>query len=199
MTAADSAARVIAGDVLLAVAPTADRYAIHAALDERFGRRGEVGFLWSLGRLADGQGVRVRLSPDHPEAAAGRPVLAAPVGATFAFRLVANVTHKDRRTGIRRSWPLAEIAPRRRWLDRRAAEHGFTVHDVEIAPARAFIGKGRGFWIDETVFLGRLTVTESERFAAALTGGIGQRGAFGFGLLETFAASETSDHAHNSA
>jgi hypothetical protein len=182
----DSKPSVIARDVLLRVAEHADRYAIHAALDERWGRRGEVGYLWTLGRLADGPAARVRLAPMHPDAAYGLPVIAAPAGTELRFRLHANVTHKDGRTAQRRSWPREEIGPRLQWLQRRALEHGFGLRHVDADVARAFVRKGKGFWIDDTTFTGVLTVLDAARFAAALTGGVGQRPAFGFGLLETF-------------
>ena len=179
---------VIARDLLLRAADDADRYAIHAALDARWGRRGVTGFLWCLGRVADGPAVRVRLPPAHPDGQAGLPVLAPPAGCRQGFRLLANVTHKDGRSGHRRSFPRDDLAPRLAWLHRRAAEHGFRVEQVEAAVSRVFIRKGRGFWLDETLFTGTLAVTDAECFTAALTGGIGQRSAFGFGLLETFDA-----------
>jgi hypothetical protein len=177
---------VVARDVLLRLAEGADRYAVHAALDERWGRRGEIGFLWCLGRVQDGPAARVRLPPDHPDGTAGLPVTAPPEGATLQFRLNANITHKIGTTGKRASWPLQETAPRLRWLERRAEASGFSVQDVAAETGRAFIRKGKGFWIDDTRFTGVLRVTDAARFAAALVGGVGQRSAFGFGLLETF-------------
>lgn len=186
MADAPHARQVIACDLLLRVADTADRYSLHGALDARWGRRGEVGYLWCLGRVADGPAVRVRLPPTHPDASAGL-VLAAPCdGAAFSFRLHANITRKDGRSGHRRSWTRDDIAPRLRWLERRSAEHGFHIEQVEASVNRVFIRKGKGFWLDETTFNGHLTVTDATRFANALTTGVGQRPAFGFGLLETF-------------
>ena len=85
------------------------------------------------------------------------------------------------------------MEPRFAWLDRRAAEHGFRVEQVDAAVNRVLIRKGKGFWIDETLFSGTLAVTDGVRFAAALTGGIGQRSAFGFGLLEAFQAFGRTD------
>jgi hypothetical protein len=182
----EPASDIVARDVLLRVSPEADRYAIHAGLDERWGRRGEIGFLWCVGTLADGPAARVRLPPDHPDAQDGLPIHTQPAGAALAFRLRANITHKDGRTGKRRSWPREELAPRLAWLDRRAAELGFRADAVEASVARVFIRKGKGFWLDETTFIGRLTVRDPDLFAAALRQGVGQRPAFGFGLLETF-------------
>jgi hypothetical protein len=186
MSQAMTAPGIVARDVLLRVADQADRYAIHAALDARWGRRGEVGFLWCVGSLADGPAARVRLSPEHPDGQQGLTVEAPPAGAVLAFRLRANITHKDGRTGKRRAWKREEMEPRLRWLERRAGEHGFRVEAVEASVGRVFIRKGKGFWLDETTFIGRLTVLDPDRFATALSHGVGQRPAFGFGLLETF-------------
>lgn len=177
---------IIARDLLVRVVEKADRYAIHAALDARWGRRGETGYLWCLGRIADGPAARVRLPPSQPDAASGLPLRAPPSGSMHGFRLRANITRKDGRSGHRRSWPRDDMAPRFSWLDRRAAEHGFRVEEAQAEVGRIFIRKGNGFWIDETLFTGTLAVTNTVRFAAALISGIGQRSAFGFGLLETF-------------
>jgi hypothetical protein len=177
---------IIARDVLLRVTDDADRYAIHAALDERWGRRGSVGFLWCIGRVEDGPAARVRLPPDHPDGDHGIPISAPAEGASLRFRLNANITHKIGTTGKRVSWPREEIEPRLRWLGRRAADGGFAVEQVRAEVGRAFIRKGKGFWIDDTRFIGTLTVINMPRFAAGLVGGIGQRSTFGFGLLETF-------------
>lgn len=184
MTSAQSAQKVIAYDLLFQVADTADRYGLHGALDARLGRRGEVAYLWCIGRVSDAPAVRVRIGNSHPDAQAGLPVEAPDEGNAFTFRLRANVTHKDGQSGRRRSWKREEIEPRLRWLERRSDEHGFRAENVEAAVSRVFIRKGRGFWLDETTFTGRLLVTDRERFARALTNGVGQRPAFGFGLLE---------------
>lgn len=177
---------IVARDILLRVADTADRYALHAALDQRFGRRGSSGYLWSPGMVADGTAVRVRLPPDHAEAEAGMPIHSAGAGDRLGFRLRSNVTRKFGPQARRVSLPRDAADKRRAWLERRAAEHGFSVDRVELSVDRIFIRKGRGFWIDETIFSGSLTVADAARFGAALVGGVGQRGAFGFGLLETF-------------
>lgn len=180
------AAQRLARDVLLAVTPDAHRYAVHAALDARWGRRSEVGYLWTLGSVMGGSAVRVRLPPQHPDGTAGIDLLAPPKGACFGFRLCVNITQKDQATGRRSAWARDAIAPRRAWLDRRAAEHGFLPQSLQIEVGRCHIRKGRGFWLDETWFTGTLTVTDAARFADVLIKGVGQRGAFGFGLLEIF-------------
>jgi CRISPR associated protein len=180
------AVAVIARDVLLRLSDSADRYAIHAALDARWGRRGEIGFLWCVGRIEDGPAVRVRLPVSHPDGHQGIPTIAPLEGTSLGFRLNVNITHKIGTTGKRASWPRHEIEPRLRWLARRADETGFAVEQVQTDVGRAFIRKGKGFWIDDTRFIGTLTITDAPRFAAGLLGGIGQRSAFGFGLLETF-------------
>ena len=176
----------VAHDVLLRISDEADRYAIHAALDARWGRRGETGFLWCIGRVEEGPAARVRLPVDHPDGRQGLPIFAFPAGTSLKFRLNANITRKIGTTGKRASWPRHEIEPRLRWLERRASEHGFAVAEVEADVGRAFIRKGKGFWIDDTRFIGTLTVIDAPRFVAGLIGGVGQRSAFGFGLLETF-------------
>jgi CRISPR associated protein len=177
---------IVARDVLLRIDDHADRYAIHAALDEHFGRRSEVGYLWCVGQVAEGTAARVRLPPTHPNGESGIAIKAPHAGAALAFRLRANITRKIGRSAERRSWPRDELAPRLRWLERRGAEHGFQVEQVEASNARVFIGKAKGFWIDETTFTGKLIVVDRDQFAAALSGGVGQRSAFGCGLLETF-------------
>ena len=181
-----TAGSLVARDVLLRVSDPVDRYAIHAALDARWGRRADVQYLWCLGQVSDGPAVRVRLPPAHPDGLAGVAVFAPEAGTLLRFRLCANVTRKDGRSGRRISWPQAEVAPRLGWLDHRAEEHGFRVEQVQANVARALIRKGKGFWIDQTIFTGTLTVDDAAGFAAALAGGGGQRPAFGFGLLEIF-------------
>lgn len=178
----------IAHDLLLAITPDAHRYAVHAALDARWGRRGEVGFLWTLGEVEGGRAARVRLPPGHPEGKAGLALHAPAPGTRLGFRLCANITQKDHATGRRRAWAREAIAPRRAWLERRATAHGFALEAVQIEVRRCHIRKGRGFWLDETWFTGTLIVTDVTAFAGALVNGVGQRGAFGFGLLEIFDA-----------
>jgi hypothetical protein len=184
VTAVVQAGGVVARDLLVRVAEEADRYAIHAGLDARFGRRGDAGYLWTLGRIAEGPAARVRLPMTHPEAKAGLDIRLPAAHAVHAFRLTANVTRKIGRSGKRASWPRGEIRPREIWLHRRAEEHGFRVDELAVEVDRAFVAKGRGCWLDVTVFTGTMTVRDPERFARALVEGVGQRGAFGFGLLE---------------
>ena len=60
---------VVAHDLLLRVSDPPDRYAIHAALDERWGRRGEVGYLgaWAHSRTARPHGSGCpRATPTGP-------------------------------------------------------------------------------------------------------------------------------------
>lgn len=186
MTAQSEVGALVARDQLLRVADDADRYAVHAALDEHFGRRGSTGYLWALGRIGDGPAVRVRVPADHGDADGGLDVRVPPPRATCSFRLTANITRKIGRSGKRASWPRDEIRPREMWLRRRGEEHGFRIDEVSIDVDRVFVTKGRGFWLDLTLFNGTLTVLDPDRFARALVEGVGQRGAFGFGLLETF-------------
>ena len=186
MTGAAVSPSIVARDVLFRITEDADRYTVHAALDERWGRRGLIGFLWCIGRVEDGPAARVRLPVDHPDGDQGIPILSPPMGASLRFRLNANITRKIGTTGKRASWPREEIEPRLRWLARRAADNGFMVEHVQAEVGRTFIRKSKGFWIDDTRFTGTLTVIDEQRFAAGLVGGIGQRSAFGFGLLETF-------------
>lgn len=176
----------LAHDLLLAVRPEAHRYAVHAALDERWGRRGQVRFLWTLGVVEGGRAARVRLPFGHPDGKAGLDLHAPPKGVRLGFRLCANITQKDQETGRRRSWARDAFAQRQAWLERRASTHGFKLEAVRIEVSRCHIRKGHGFWLDETWFTGTLAVTDATAFASALVSGVGQRGAFGFGLLETF-------------
>jgi hypothetical protein len=177
---------VVALDLLLRVPAELDRYATHAVLDQHFGRRGTVGYLWAPGQVDDGPAVRLRVPPDHADGAAGLPVVLPLVGARCAFRLCANVTHKIGISGKRASWPLDLAQPRLDWLGRRAQAGGFAIEDARVATLRVHVSKGHGFWIDASTFTGTLSVTDTTVFAHALARGVGPRPAFGFGLLELF-------------
>ena len=70
-------------------------------------------------------------------------------------------------------------------LPRHAAAGGFRVIGAEHSTSKRWIErKGRRFWIDDTVFSGRLAVTDEALFFRTLETGLGHGRAWGFGLLQ---------------
>lgn len=72
-------------------------------------------------------------------------------------------------------------------LERRGEENGFEIVSAALTPERFNIGKhhtGQGdmFSVD---IRGTLNVTDEERYVHALTGGLGRKRPYGFGLLLT--------------
>lgn len=120
-------------------------------------------------------------------------------GKTFAFRLLANVTRKiDTKTaadGTKRNGrrvPLRQPDQQLLWLQRKAADAGFTiphnslgVPDVVSVPQTRAHGRRRtGTITIETVrFDGRLTIDDPALFREALISGVGPAKAYGCGLL----------------
>lgn len=75
---------------------------------------------------------------------------------------------------------------RHEWLEREAALHGFTIITQHCSSGRQRVrdGRGRDFVIDATDFVGVLQINDEEKFAQALTTGIGRIGrAWGLGML----------------
>lgn len=91
------------------------------------------------------------------------------------------------RVGGRNVYPhSSDWQARHDWLEREAARNGFAILTQHCSAGRQRIrdGHGRDFVIDATDFVGVLKITDPEKFAAALTRGIGRIGrAWGLGML----------------
>ncbi len=155
----------------------ADIYAIHRALDAKFGARRNSAYLWSLQRGSGGDACIVRLPGEH-----AAPALRA--NELWLFELHARVGQKDRATGRRRAWAAGNETRRLRWLKRRGAEHGFAVVAAKVEIVREAVRKpGAGFWIDRSLFSGIIRIVDTEKVTAAVAGGIGGGRAWGLGML----------------
>lgn len=101
-----------------------------------------------------------------------------------AFTLRASVCV---RVGGRNVYPhSSDWQARHDWLEREASRNGFEILTQHCSAGRQRIrdGRGRDFVIDATDFVGVLKITDAEKFAAALTRGIGRIGrAWGLGML----------------
>lgn len=72
------------------------------------------------------------------------------------------------------------------WLEREAERNGFAILTQHCSSGRQRIrdGRGRNFVIDASDFVGVLKITDADKFAVALTRGIGRIGrAWGLGML----------------
>jgi len=119
------------------------------------------------------------------------------IGRRFRFRLRANpcVTRNSKRLGLFR------LEEQEKWIDRKARYHGFSLPqlasfgqsaspqeriDVRISQEQMLRGKqhaGNGIRIYSVLYDGILTVTEADKFRAALQTGIGHGKVMGLGLL----------------
>jgi hypothetical protein len=75
---------------------------------------------------------------------------------------------------------------RHQWLEREGVRHGFAILTQHCSAGRQRVrdGRGRDFVIDATDFVGVLKVIDLEKFALAMTQGIGRIGrAWGLGML----------------
>ena len=119
------------------------------------------------------------------------------VGQHFRFRLRANpcVTRNDKRLGLLR------LEEQEAWVQRKAKLHGFSLPrltsfdlsessqervDVRISQEQMSRGNqhsGNGIRIFSVLYDGILTVTETDKFRAALQTGIGHGKVMGLGLL----------------
>ena len=118
-------------------------------------------------------------------------------GQRFRYRLRANpsVTRAGKRLG------LLHVKEQENWLERKGQQHGFSLPgftsfdltetpleriDVRISEEQLLRGEqrsGNGIRIFSVLFDGILTVTEPDKFRAALQTGIGHGKALGLGLL----------------
>ena len=157
----------------------------YQTLELTIGARAETGYLFTLAS-DDARPVcvvRCRHLPPHLLAkAVPVPVLSA--GREAAFRVHATLTMKNG-SGQRRPVRHDNSKARTTWLERHAEAGGFRVMGVEHSTSKRWIErKGRRFWIDDTVFSGRLAVTDEALFSRTLEAGLGHGRAWGFGLLQ---------------
>lgn len=177
MTAPASAPPAEPGELAFPLESGADLYALHRALEARFGPRREAGWLWALLRRPDGDLCVVR----RPAGFAAPPLAA---GQRWLFGLHARVGQKDGATGRRGSWRRAAAAQRLSWLERRGAEHGFAVVRAAVEVAREEVRKpGAAFWLDRSEFSGIARIVDPGKAALALASGVGGGRAWGLGML----------------
>ncbi len=106
-------------------------------------------------------------------------------GDSVPFTLRANPQYKS---GMRRSqmptfasWDAKRLA----WLERRGAERGFSVSDVEMEVTSHFVKeqKNRKFIMNVVTFSGMLHVFDEDLLRASMGNGIGRAITYGNGLL----------------
>jgi hypothetical protein len=162
----------------------ADAYALHQTLELTIGTRARTGYLHTVVLEGDRAVcvVRSRAFPPHlMEKAVPVPVLEAGGEASFSVHTTLTMKTPD---GKRKPIRHDNTAARVRWLDRNAATSGFRVIEASNSTSQRWISrKGKRFWLDDTLFIGRLEVTDAAAFARTLGGGFGQGAAWGFGLL----------------
>jgi CRISPR system Cascade subunit CasE len=105
----------------------------------------------------------------------------------YRFELRANPTRRD--NASRKRLPLRTRAEQTAWLQRKAAQSGFTVDEasLQILPeGREWFRiekRGQTGFHHSVEYAGILTVTDREAFQTAFSKGIGSAKSFGFGLL----------------
>ena len=165
------------GERAFPLGPGTDLYALHRALEARFGSRREAAWLWALLRAPEGDVCLVRLPGEF-----AAPPLAA--DRRWLFSLHARVSQKDGATRRRRAWRRNDPERRLSWLARRGAEHGFAVDRAAVAVTREKVRKpGAAFWLDRSEFSGVARIVDPGKAAAALSSGVGGGRAWGLGML----------------
>jgi CRISPR system Cascade subunit CasE len=108
-----------------------------------------------------------------------------PVDRLLRFRLKANPSKRDRET--KKTVGLYYQPDQEAWLGRQAAQHGFSVEELEIFPAANLWGtKEKGqpqIKIHTALFQGVLKVQDPDLFVKAVRQGIGKGKSYGCGLL----------------
>ena len=174
-SASESAAEI--PELVFPLEPGADVYSIHRALDAKFGSRREAAYLWSLQRGPSGDLCIVR-----PPGRFAAPTLSP--GERWLFSLHARIGQKDRATGTRRSYRRTDTGRRLQWLERRGAEHGFTVVAAAVGVVRELVSRPKGgFWLDRSEFSGVVEIADPVKVVAAMKTGIGGGRSWGLGML----------------
>ena len=178
MTTSPGSAGPASGERAFFVPANVNAYQVHQALDTSFGRRKEVGYLWSRNPIPGGSLCVVRRPDDYEPPAVAE-------GDQWLFRLHGMVTQKSSNDGKKRFYRRGYHAPRHDWLTRRGKEHGFEVITASVDVARDHVDKpSRTFFLDVSRFTGSLKVTDAVAFSDALRNGIGGGRAFGCGMLQ---------------
>lgn len=128
-------------------------------------------------------GDHLRLRTEKPLDVTAQPLRTVATGDIVGFELRACVGSKVK--GRHRYFHTSDWRSRHQWLDRQGERHGFTIVTVHCTARMLPVEAGaRRFTVDQTDFTGVLTVTDAEKFNAAVANGIGNKArAFGFGLL----------------
>lgn len=118
----------------------------------------------------------------------------------FRFSLIANPTRKVKSEANAKNGRRVPITRREdrevdgkiqpgllSWLRRKGEQHGFSFDETTVRtiskPRQWFLKKGAAGVHAGTEFVGILTVTDPDRFRAAVAQGVGSAKAFGFGML----------------
>ena len=111
-------------------------------------------------------------------------------GQVWGFDLIASPSQKVRVEGQKNSRRriLQSPADRRAWLERKAAQAGFALLDVEEREQIHVCGRhstdnGGTMYHDAYQYCGALQITDAAAFRAALQNGIGAGKAYGFGMM----------------
>ena len=163
-------------------------YALHEHIyamlaDEEGGREG---FQYTTDWLTDGQPlviVRTDRVPESWRHHITEEVRQPQEGEAYAFRLRASPSKKQ--GGKHRPFAADDREGRLRWLKRKGELHGFEVIHARVDHAPEWLMRRRKrFWVDDTIFVGSLVVTDADKFNETLRSGIGRKRAFGRGLLQ---------------
>jgi CRISPR-associated protein Cas6/Cse3/CasE subtype I-E len=151
------------------------------------GPDGQRQFLWAV--EADPTPIVVVRSRMLPAALVAHavPVEAPPLGSERLFKLVASPARACG-GGKKVRLPIGDRAARMQWLDRQAANSGFTLlGPPHVRWWTTRIVRGRQIILRETaVYEGMMRVGDPVRLAGALEHGIGRSRSFGYGLLRLF-------------
>lgn len=172
-------------DILMALDAMRDTYSLHKFVYDTLLPPGSPRtFLFSPVLAGSRPAVLIRGEIGGDLAAHGKPLALPEDGTECLFTLRANPT-------VTNNGKIAQIARRPekdslrlRWLNNRAAEHGFEVLDVAMNTVPDTIDKKPApIHLNVTTYTGRLRVTRSAAFAQALQAGIGRSRAWACGLL----------------
>lgn len=181
---AELAAAVV--DVLLGLHEMPSAYDLHCLIYERFAAAGQAReFLYAPVRLGTQAAVLVRGALTGPAATRSRPLVLPTFGTRWRFLLRANPTVKRDDAHAQISLQAEKDSLRQRWIERRAAEHGFDLvaQDAMRSEPMWLDRPGGRFRLNVTTYSGVLRVVDADRVGHALVSGIGRARSWGCGLL----------------